>query len=185
MEIEKVKEELKKRLSTYRYEHSLGTMKKAKELAKLYGEDEKQAEFAGLIHDVAKELTKEQIEEYINKYNIELDEVEKQNFKLLHAKLGAVIAREEFGANQEVQDAIKYHTTGNKKMDTFAKIIYIADKIEENRTYDEVEKIRKMAEENLDNAILYMLEYVIKKNNQKGVKVHPDTLELREMLSRK
>ena len=182
MNIEEVKEELKTRLSTPRYEHSVGTMKMAKKLAKIYGEDEEQAEFAGLIHDVAKELTKDEIDKLVNGYDIKVDEVEKQNTKLLHAKLGAIIAREEFGANKEVQDAIRYHTTGNKKMDKFAKIIYIADKIEENRIYDGVEQLRKIAEKDLDEAILVMLEHVIEKNTQRGIKVHPDTLELREEL---
>ena len=172
MEIEKIQEQLEKRLSKQRYEHSCGTMRAASELAKIYNEDEDEAAFAGLIHDVAKELTKDQIKEYIEKYNIKLDDVEKENMKLVHAKLGAVIAREEFGASQEVQDAIRYHTTGNVKMDTFAKIIYIADKIEETRKYENVENIRKLAMENLDRAMYEILSFDIKikisRTNSKG-----------------
>lgn len=165
--IEEIKEELKKRLTEKRYKHSLGAMKAAKELAKIYGEDEEEAEFAGLIHDIAKELTKDEIEEALKKYNIIPDEIEEKQMGLLHAKLGAEIAKREFGASEKVQNAIKYHTTGNVKMDTFAKIIYLADKIEENRTYDEVETLRKLAKTDLDEAIIFTLDFTTREINKK------------------
>ena len=87
MDLEEINKYLKSTLTEKRYMHSIGTMKKARELAKLYGEDEEKAEFAGLIHDIAKELTKEQMEEYIKKYNVVVDDVEKMKPSLLHAKL--------------------------------------------------------------------------------------------------
>lgn len=180
--IEEIKESLQKRLTPKRYIHSLGVMKASKELAKCYGEDEKQAEFAGLVHDIAKELPREEIQEMLEKYQIKPDVVEKNQMSLLHAKLGAIIAKTEFGANEKVQDAIKYHTTGNIKMDKFAKIIYLADKIEENRTYDEVEALRKLAKEDLDTAILYVLDFTIQKSIRKQTLIHPDTIELRNEL---
>ncbi len=157
-------------------------MKAAVSLAKIYEENEKEAEFAGLIHDVAKELTKEQIEEYIKKYNIDVDEIEKQNAGLLHAKIGAKIAEDEFGANSKIQKAIKYHTVGNIEMNTFDKIIYIADKIEENRTYEEVEDLRNIAKEDLDKAILFVLDFTIQKAIKKGILIHPDGVDLRNYL---
>lgn len=180
--IEEIKESLQKRLTQKRYIHSLGVMKSAKELAKNYGEDEEQAEFAGLVHDIAKELPKDEIQKMLEKYKIKPDIVEQNQMSLLHAKLGAIIAKTEFGASEEVQNAIKYHTTGNIKMDKFAKIIYLADKIEENRTYDEVETLRKHAKENLDKAILYVLDFTIQKSIKKQTLIHPDTIELRNEL---
>ena len=87
MDLEEIKKYLKDTLTEKRYMHSVGTMKKAKELAEFYGEDEGKAEFAGLVHDMAKELTKEQIDEYIRKYNVIVDDVEKMKPSLLHAKL--------------------------------------------------------------------------------------------------
>lgn len=182
MEIEKVQEYLKERLSEDRFKHSLGVMKAAKSLAKVYGENEDEAEFAGLIHDIAKELSKDDILKYLEKYNIAADEIEVKHKGLLHAKLGASIAKEEFDASESVQNAIKYHTTGNKKMDTFAKIIYLADKIEENRTYEEVERLRELAKENLDKAILFTLDFTIQKSIKKGTLIHPDTVDFRNHL---
>ena len=181
-DLEEVKEKLKIRLTEKRYNHSLGAMKAAKKLAKLYGEDEKEAEFAGLIHDIAKEFSKEEIEKALQKYNIIPDEIEETQIGLLHAKLGAEVAKAEFIASEKVQNAIKYHTTGNIEMDTFAKIIYLADKIEETRTYEEVENLRKLTKDNLDVAILYTLDFTIQKSIRKKSLIHPDTINLRNKL---
>ncbi len=182
MEIEKVQKELKEILSEKRYNHSVGAMKTAKELAKIYGEDEEEAEFAGLIHDIAKELTKEEIEKYLEKYEIIPDEIEKNQMGLLHAKLGAKIVKEKYGANEKIENAIKYHTTGNKNMNTFAKIIFLADKIEENRTYEGVEELRKLAKENLDQAMLFVLDFTTEKSIKQKRLIHPDSIDLRNKL---
>lgn len=182
IDIEDVKENLEKRLTEKRYSHSLGAMKAAKDLAKIYGENERMAELTGLIHDIAKEMSKEEIERYMRIHNIQIDEIEKNQMGLLHAKLGASIAKEEFGANEKIQNAIKYHTTGNTKMDTFAKIIYLADKIEENRTYEEVEALREIAKKDLDKAILFVLDFTVAKSIKTKKLIHPDSINLRNYL---
>ena len=183
MNIEETKKDVKEMLSEKRYLHSIGTMNMARELALVYGENEEEAAFAGLIHDIAKEMTKEEIEQYVKTHNIEMDEIEKQNIGLMHAKLGASIAKERYGANKKIQNAILYHTTGNKHMDTFAKIIYVADKVEEGRTYNGVEELRKLAKEDLDKTILVLIDFVIEKSNRLGRITHPSTMELREKLT--
>lgn len=182
MDLEEVKKDLKQILSEKRYTHSVGTMNMAKELASVYGEDEDEAAFAGLIHDIAKEMTKDEIEQYVKIHKIKMDKIEKENVGLLHAKIGASIAKERYGASKEVQNAILYHTTGNVKMDRFAKIIYVADKIEENRTYPGVEELRELAKKDLDKTILILIDFVIEKSNRLGRVTHPDTLKLREKL---
>lgn len=173
---------LKSNLSEERYSHSVGTSKMAKELALIYGENEEEAEIAGLVHDIQKELTKEEIKEALKKYNIEPDIIEKNNPGLLHAKLGAMFARNELGLNEKIQNAIKYHTTGKINMNTFDKIIYIADKIEENRNYEGVEEFRNLAKKNIDQAMLKFLDYTIKKSISKERLLHPDTIDLRNEL---
>lgn len=182
MDIEDIKNELKKRLSEERYKHSVGTMKSAGELAQRYGEDEEEAKLAGLIHDMAKELYREEMDKCIEKYNIEIDEIEKYQMPLLHAKIGAAIAKDEFGVSEKVQNAIKYHTTGNIEMDKFAKIVFIADKIEENRDYENVEIVRKFATENLDKTMMYILNSNIQKSISRNRTIHPNTTELRNKL---
>ena len=182
MNIEEVKNYLKENLSEKRYNHSVGTMKSAKELAKIYGENEKDAEFAGLIHDIAKEMNKEEIDKYVLEHNIVIDEIEEKQPALLHAKLGASIAKEKYNANEEIQKAILYHTTGNEKMDRFAKIIYIADKIEENREYDGVEELREIAKTDLNKAIVIIIDFVLEKSIKNSRLIHPDTISLRNKI---
>ena len=157
-------------------------MKAAKELARIYGENEEEAEFAGLIHDIAKEMKKEEIENYLQEYKIYADEIEKNQMSLLHSKIGASIAKEEYGANDKICDAIKYHTTGSLKMDTFAKIIFVADKIEESRDYEGVKERRIIAKENLDQVILDVLDDTIKKSIRTSTLIHPDSISVRNKI---
>lgn len=157
-------------------------MKAAAKLAKIYGEDEEEAAFAGLIHDIAKEMPKEEIEGYVKEHHLIIDEVEKHQMGLLHAKLGASIAKERFRVSKKIENAIKYHTTGNRKMDTFAKIIYVADKMEETRTYEEIETVRKLAKKDLDEAILFCLDFITQKSIKTGKLIHPDSIDLRNDL---
>ncbi len=180
--IEKIKKELEEKLSEKRYKHSIGTMKMAQKLAQKYGENEEEAMLTGLVHDIGKEMSLEESMDYVKQNNIILDEIEQENPALLHAKIGANIAKEKYKFTEKMQNAIKYHTTGNPEMDTLAKIIYIADKTEENRTFEGVEEIRKLANENLENAMLEMLNLDIQKNIKKGRILHTDSILIRNKI---
>lgn len=99
--IENIKNDLKNELSEKRYLHSIGTMKEAKKLAEFYGLDEEKAEMAGLIHDIAKEMPDEEKIEYTKQHNIEVDEIERKNIGLLHAKIAANIAKEKYNFDKK------------------------------------------------------------------------------------
>ena len=182
--IDKIKQELKENLSDKRYIHSLGTMERAEELAKIYGVDIEKARLAGLTHDIAKEMTKEESLQYIKEHNIEIDEIEEINVKLLHGKIGANMVKEKYGLCQEIQDAILYHTTTDKNMDMLAKIIYVADKTENNRKSKEfdIEYERELANKDIDAAIIYILDGNIEEIIKKGKLVHPKAIETRNSL---
>ncbi|MFR7874725.1 MAG: bis(5'-nucleosyl)-tetraphosphatase (symmetrical) YqeK [Christensenellales bacterium] len=182
--IDKIKQELKESLSEKRYIHSLGTMERAEELAKIYGVDVEKARLAGLTHDIAKEMTKEESLQYIKEHNIEIDEIEEINVKLLHGKIGANMLKEKYGLCQEIQDAILYHTTTDKNMDMLAKIIYVADKTENNRKSKEfdIEYERELANKDIDAAIIYILDGNIEEIIKKGKLVHPKAIETRNSL---
>ena len=175
-DIEKIKKEVKSILSEKRYIHSIGVMERAKELAKIYNEDEKKAELIGIVHDIAKEMTKEEMIEYAKKNNIEIDEIEKETPGLLHGKIGADICQKKYGFTKDMLNAIKYHTTGNKNMTTLDKIIYLADKTENNRTYDDLEYAKKLSDNNLNEAMMYCLNIVISSNVEKNRLIHLDTI---------
>ena len=185
-ELEKqINEEVKAKLSEKRYQHSLGVMKKAEELAKKYGVDIMQARLVGLAHDIAKEMPKEEKLAYAEKNNIPVDSIEKINVGLLHGKIAADICKKKYNFTESMCKAIEYHTTGNENMDLLAKIIFVADKTEEGRSYkeqewqEELEEMRKMSLENLDKTVLYLIDSSLVYTIQKKELIHPDSISTR------
>lgn len=181
-DIEKILEDVKNTLSEKRYIHSIGVMKQAEYLAKKYGQDVEIAKAVGIAHDIAKELTEEEKIKYVEENKIEIDEIEKINIGLLHAKIGADICKKKYNFTEEMQNAIKYHTTGNENMDTLAKIIFVADKTEENRKYDDLQTVQKLADEDLNKCILYILDYMLVDNVKKQKTIHPDSIKIRNKI---
>ncbi len=179
--IENVQTDLKTILSERRYNHSIGTMKTAIKLAKIYGVDTNIAGLTALAHDIAKEISNEEKINYVKKNNIEVDDIEKYNIGLLHGKIGADMCKK-YGFTKEMQEAIKYHTTAHTDMSVLAKIVFIADKIEENRNYEGVEELREQVKEDLDDCMLAILNHDLKKNINKGVLLHPDSIFARNQL---
>lgn len=180
--IEKIKEELKSMLSEKRYNHSIGVMKMAKKLAKQYNVNEEQAALVGLTHDIAKELGVPKSMQYVRKNRIKIDKVERKTPSLLHAKIGADMVKKKYQFTKNMQDAIKYHTTGNPHMDKLAKVLYVADKTEENRDFAEVEEIREIAMESLDEAVFTILTLDIKKNIERNRLIHIESIKTRNTL---
>lgn len=175
-DIEEIKKYLKIILSEKRYLHSIATMKMAIKLAKKYNIDTQKAALTALTHDIGKELSYEEKLKYAKDKNIEIDEIERKSPGLLHGKIGANIVKEKYAFSKDMQDAIKYHTTGHPNMDLLAKIIFVADKIEETRDYEDVEKVRKLAFEDIDKCIIYILNYNIKANTKNGKPVHENSI---------
>ena len=188
--LKKINEAVKKELSEKRYKHSVGVMEKAEELAKIYGADVNNAKLVGLAHDIGKELSREEKLQYAKENNIEIDEIEKINVGLLHGKIGADICKKRYGFTEDMQAAIKYHTTGSgkKEMTLLEKIIFLADKIEENRRYKdenkmaELEELRELAKKNLDLATIKAIDNSLIYTIQKGELIHPDSVLTRNGL---
>lgn len=179
--IEEIQKDLKKNLSEKRYIHSIGVMNMAMELARLYNVDIQTAQVAGLLHDIAKEMTPEEKMEYVKNNNITIDDIERINTPILHGKIGADIARKKYGVNEQVQKAIEYHTTTNPDMDIIAKIIYVADKIELNRkseNYD-IEYERTLAKKSLEETIVYIIDSNVMNLINNGKLIHPKSIETR------
>lgn len=179
MQLEQIREEVKHILSEKRYKHSLGVEKRAAELGAIYGVDIEKAKLAGITHDIAKEMTKEEIFAYAQENGIQLSPIEREIPKVLHGKIGADICKKKYGFDEELQKAIAYHTTGAPDMDTLAKIIYLADITEENRTFDDLPKIKSLSETNLDEAMLYALNRELISKIKEDKLIHPATLETR------
>ena len=158
--IRKIKEEVKMHLDQNRYEHTLGVMYTAGALAMRYGADLEDTMIAGLLHDCAKCIPSAQKIELCKKYNLNISEAEQKNPGLLHAKLGAYLAKEIYQIeNTEILDAISCHTTGRPHMTLLDKIIYIADYIEPMRyKASRLPEIRKIAFQDLDECMYEILK---------------------------
>lgn len=143
-------------LSAHRYQHVLGVAKAAKQLSLLYGYDPDDAEIAALLHDVAKELPKSEMQRLAKEsFGNELPDEILQNGGLLHGYAAVTVAKNKFAiTDQAILLAIAHHTTGAPHMSLLEKIIFLADYIEDNRDYDGVNELRMLASKDLDKAVL-------------------------------
>ena len=184
MEYEEIENDVKSVLSEYRFTHSLGVVKKAVELAKIYGVQEETAKKVGIAHDIAKEMTDEEMLEYVKNNNIEIDEIETVKPSLLHGKIGADIAAKKYGFTEDMVNAIKWHTTGRENMSMLEKIIYVADKTEENRkgTRFNLEKSRELSTQNIDETLIFLMNEFITNNVKNEWLIHPETINARNEL---
>ena len=153
---------LKKKLKSSRFEHTLRTEKKAIELAKRFGVDLSKAQTAALLHDILKNISEEEKHSLISKYNIGPIFEQKGGENLLHGELASYYIKDEFQIDDEdIINAVKNHTAGRANMSKLEKIIYLADLIEDGRDFPSVDKIRKAAEENLDEAVFMACSHTI------------------------
>lgn len=138
-----------------RFVHTLGVADTAVYLAERYGADRKKSEIAGLLHDCAKELYP----------------------GLLHAPEGAKLAQSEYGIeDEEILDAIRWHTTGRPKMTLLDKIIYVADYIEPNRSQaPNLDEIRRLATEDIDECLYTILKATLAYLKASRISIDPMT----------
>lgn len=164
-----------KQLTEHRYNHTIGVMNTAIALAKKYQADEKKAELAAIFHDYAKFRPKEEMERIIIEQGMP-SELLQFNSELWHAPVGAYLAKKEARIqDEEVLDAIRYHTSGRKGMSLLEKIIYLADYIEPGRHFPGVEEVREIAVESLDKALIKSIQNTILFLMKKGQPVFPAT----------
>ena len=160
MNLDQMVDAIEKLQSAKRFKHSLGVKDVAYDLALIYGYDTMKASIAAILHDCAKHLSDDELIGQCNIYNLPVSKYEMQSKFLLHAKVGALYARKLYGVEDEdILDAITYHTTGRPSMTLLEKIIFTADYIEPNRRpIPRLNTIRKEAYFNLDQAVYIILE---------------------------
>ena len=172
-------------LKPKRMPHVLGTEQEAVRLAERYGADVTKARVAALLHDCTKKLDMAEQLALCERYRIPLDELERKALKLLHSKTGAAIARDVFAVDDEVYNAILYHTTGKPDMTLLEKIIYLADYIEPTRDFPGVEELRRTVYEDLDRGLLLGLTMTIQEMEELGNPVHHMTRDARDYLMKR
>ena len=169
-------------LKPKRMPHVLGTEQEAIRLAKQYGADVTKAQIAALLHDCTKKLNRDEQLALCAHYGIVPDPLERQTLKLLHAKTGAAVARDLFGVDDDIYNAIYWHTTGKADMTVLEKVIYMADYVEPNRVFDGVDDLRDAVHTDLDMGLLMGLQDSIEEMTERGNPVHYRTVEAKEYL---
>lgn len=164
-------------LDEKRIPHVKGCEKTAAELAELYGADVEKAVTAARLHDITKRLTDAEQLKMCEEFGIILDNSQREMPKLLHAVTGAELARRDFGAGDDICEAIRWHTTGKPAMSVLEKIIYLADYIEPTRDFEGAEKLRALAYEDLDRAMALGLGMSLEEVRQRGQDPYIDTKE--------
>lgn len=174
---------LKETLTPERMRHTMGVVGEAVRMAPKLGVDKDKAYVAALLHDCAKNFTKEQVDEYCEKYGVKPDIYCASEKALIHAFIGSLVAEVDYGVeDEEILNAIYYHTTAKADMTPLEKLIYIADMTEPGRTMESAEEIRRLAEEDIDEALIYALGCSINHVVQKGGIIHPDSVFARNYL---
>ncbi|MFG6320844.1 MAG: bis(5'-nucleosyl)-tetraphosphatase (symmetrical) YqeK [Lachnospiraceae bacterium] len=174
--MKKIKKYLKKHLTKERYQHTLGVAHTAVAMAMRYNPDTSNAEFikraetAGLLHDCAKCMDNDKKIKICEKNNIPCSDFEISHPYLLHGKVGAYIAKNKFDIlDEDILQAITWHTTGRPEMSLLEKIIFIADYIEPSRNpIPELDVIRQLAFVDIDKAMEKILSNTLKFLEKKG-----------------
>lgn len=182
MEIEELKEILKNKLSEKRYYHSICVMEMCEKLAKHYNVNIEEARLVGLMHDIAKELPPQEKIDYSYKNNLPVNNVELSAPSLLHAKIGADMCKKLFNFSDKMCNAISLHTTGGENMDMLSKILFVADGIGMDRTWEDVDYVRDLSLKDLDASVLYMLNLALTECIEKNKAIHTDTILARNYL---
>ena len=104
----------------------------------------------------------------------------------MHAKLGSCLAREDYEIeDQEILDAIQYHSTGRENMTMLEKIIFTADYIEPGRQQaPSLKEIRETAFRDMDDALVWILHDTLEYIKLQKAELDPTTWKAYEYYSK-
>lgn len=178
---EKVLEKFKKSKQSgvmERFAHSQRVAKKAVELAKMLQVNEEDAYTAGIIHDYLKFYTMDDFFNVVKECDVD-NIVLENNYKILHSLLAPYVIKKELGIDDEdILNAVKYHTIGRANMSILEEIIFLADALEEGR--EGVDDIREVAKEDYKKAIAMVIDLKMNISIKKNASIHQNTLRAYE-----
>lgn len=181
LDLKKITEYLRKNLSKDRFLHSISVAKTAKKITEIIGGlDPDKAYLTGLVHDCAREIGDEKLINFSKEHRIKVDHFTQKAPYLLHAAVGAKIAKKQFKiADNEILRAIEKHCVPKPHMDLLDKIIYLADAEKE---WAENNKILTVEHKSLDQALLYTYDAHIQYFIDHGHRIHPDLIRSRNKM---
>ncbi|GAB4155428.1 MAG: bis(5'-nucleosyl)-tetraphosphatase (symmetrical) YqeK [Cyanobacteria bacterium J069] len=164
-----------------RVRHVLGVEELAIALAETHHLDRQRAALAALMHDLAKYFKPQTLLGMAGQSGLQLDPVDRADPHLLHADVGAIVARQEFGVRDEdVLAAIANHTLGQPGMSALSCVVFLADTLESGRgDTAELNQLRQVSQQNLTKAVWMTCDYTFKHLLDKGRLIHPRALQTR------
>ncbi|WP_124727872.1 bis(5'-nucleosyl)-tetraphosphatase (symmetrical) YqeK [Staphylospora marina] len=182
MNLEIMMDKTRGQMPVSRWEHTLRVRDTAVAMARREGEDPARAEIAAILHDYCKFWPEDELRRRIRVHNLPEDLLD-YNPELWHGPVAAEVVREEFGiADVDILNAIRYHTSGRPGMSRLEKIIWLSDVIEPGRRHPGVDEVRKLAEHDLDRAVLKAMDNTIRFLLDRSWKVYPLTLLARNAM---
>ncbi len=170
-----IEKDIKEHLSPKRFEHSMNVADTAAQMADVFGVNPNKAYLAGVLHDCAKELPDDELI-IICKNNYDVSPLEERRPFLLHPKAGCYIASHKYKVtDEEVLEAIKWHTTGKANMTDLEKIIFSADYIEPGRNKQpRLDYLREISTKDLDLLVRCIIEDMVEylKGNNDEIEEH-------------
>lgn len=171
-------------MSEKRQIHTEGVRVTAIELAKKYNVDTEKAEVAALCHDLYRGIPVDVLNYYVK--HLGLDDKYLDNPNLAHGKIAAIVIERDFDIkDQDIINAVSYHTTGRANMSPLEKVIFIADAIEPNRDYPGVEELREIVKTDLDKACLTSLRNTVNFVRSKKLFLDEDSIKAKDSFEQK
>lgn len=175
---------VKPHLSQKRYQHTKRVLTTALELAQRYDVDEEETMLAAVFHDYAKYRPLDEMSHIIKQNDLPLDLLSFHH-ELWHGPVASILVETEIGiTNQQVKDAIYWHTTGRGNMSELEKVVYLADYIEPGRSFPGLSLIQKKAKEDLDEACFMAVRNTIQFLLERERLIYPETINMYNHLKR-
>ncbi|PKB70856.1 MAG: hypothetical protein BZY87_08500 [SAR202 cluster bacterium Io17-Chloro-G6] len=157
----------------------------ALELAGRHGIDLERAELGSLAHDVCRAVPSNDLLRMSAELDVEVSDVEQDFPLLLHGPVGAeLLRREENLTDQDLYEAVRWHSTAHASLNSLGKLIFLADKLDPQKAavYSYQDKLRGMAWESLDLALLEFLSREMATRVERGETIHPASVDARNSL---
>lgn len=166
---------LSQQVSQRRLDHILRVEQMSLDLASRHGLNVNKAAIAGLMHDLAKNFPPHRLLHMARTQGLDIDIVLENNPHLLHADVGAIVAREEFGIeDEEILSAIANHTLGSPRMSPLSCVVFLADSLEPGRgDTSELNELRREAKIDLYRGVWRTADATISYLIDRHLPIHP------------